>query len=78
MMALISELYCLIISYLPLVVYQFLFIYFSRTLIIACVSPSDCDFVETLNTLKYANRAKNIKNKAIFFSALLCFRLAFL
>ena len=30
---------------------------------IACISPSDCDFVETLNTLKYANRARNIKNK---------------
>uniref|UniRef100_A0A0N5AWF0 Kinesin motor domain-containing protein n=1 Tax=Syphacia muris TaxID=451379 RepID=A0A0N5AWF0_9BILA len=37
----------------------------SRTLMIACVSPSDCDFVETLNTLKYANRAKEIKNKVI-------------
>ncbi|VDN55685.1 unnamed protein product [Dracunculus medinensis] len=37
----------------------------SRTLMIACVSPSDCDFVETLNTMKYANRAKNIKNKVI-------------
>ncbi|PAV64803.1 hypothetical protein WR25_01035 [Diploscapter pachys] len=37
----------------------------SRTLMIACVSPSDCDFVETLNTLKYANRAKNIKNKIV-------------
>jgi kinesin family protein 4/21/27 len=35
----------------------------SRTLMIACVSPSDCDFVETLNTLKYANRARNIKNR---------------
>ena len=30
---------------------------------IACVSPSDQDFMETLNTLMYANRAKNIKNK---------------
>jgi len=30
---------------------------------IACVSPSDSEFVETLNTLKYANRARNIKNK---------------
>ncbi|VDD91493.1 unnamed protein product [Enterobius vermicularis] len=37
----------------------------SQTLMIACVSPSDCDFVETLNTLKYANRAKEIKNKVI-------------
>ncbi|VDO94533.1 unnamed protein product [Soboliphyme baturini] len=35
----------------------------SKTLMIACISPSDCDFVETLNTLKYANRARNIKNK---------------
>uniref|UniRef100_A0A915E7G7 Kinesin motor domain-containing protein n=1 Tax=Ditylenchus dipsaci TaxID=166011 RepID=A0A915E7G7_9BILA len=38
----------------------------SRTLMIACASPSDVDFVETLNTLNYANRAKNIKNKATF------------
>jgi kinesin family protein 4/21/27 len=30
---------------------------------IACVSPSDRDFMETLNTLNYANRARNIKNK---------------
>ncbi|XP_053384729.1 kinesin-like protein KIF21A [Mercenaria mercenaria] len=37
----------------------------SRTLMIACVSPSDRDFMETLNTLKYANRARNIKNKVI-------------
>ncbi|XP_062570357.1 kinesin-like protein KIF21A isoform X3 [Saccostrea cucullata] len=37
----------------------------SRTLMIACISPSDRDFVETLNTLKYANRARNIKNKVI-------------
>ncbi|KHJ83170.1 kinesin motor domain protein [Oesophagostomum dentatum] len=37
----------------------------SRTLMIACVSPSDSDFVETLNTMKYANRAKNIKNKVV-------------
>ena len=32
---------------------------------IACVSPSDRDFMETLNTLRYANRARNIKNKVI-------------
>lgn len=32
---------------------------------IACVSPSDRDFMETLNTLKYANRAKNIRNKVV-------------
>lgn len=35
----------------------------SRTVMIACISPSDRDFMETLNTLKYANRARNIKNK---------------
>ena len=32
---------------------------------IACASPSDVDSVETLNTLQYANRAKNIKNKVV-------------
>uniref|UniRef100_H3BE86 Kinesin-like protein KIF21B n=1 Tax=Latimeria chalumnae TaxID=7897 RepID=H3BE86_LATCH len=37
----------------------------SRTVMIACVSPSDQDFMETLNTLKYANRARNIKNKVV-------------
>lgn len=37
----------------------------SQTLMIACVSPSDRDFMETLNTLKYANRARNIKNKVL-------------
>lgn len=35
----------------------------SQTVMIACISPSDRDFMETLNTLKYANRARNIKNK---------------
>jgi chromosome segregation ATPase len=30
---------------------------------LACVSASDSNFMETLNTLKYANRARNIKNK---------------
>ncbi|EDQ86614.1 uncharacterized protein MONBRDRAFT_27988, partial [Monosiga brevicollis MX1] len=37
----------------------------SRTLMLACISPSDADFVETLNTLKYANRARNIQNKVV-------------
>ncbi|CAK8681521.1 unnamed protein product [Clavelina lepadiformis] len=37
----------------------------SRTLMVACISPSDSDFMETLNTLKYANRARNIKNKVV-------------
>lgn len=37
----------------------------SRTLMIACISPCDRDFIETLNTLKYANRTRNIKNKIV-------------
>ena len=37
----------------------------SRTLMIACISPSDRDFIETLGTLRYANRAKNIRNKVV-------------
>ncbi|KAH8244526.1 hypothetical protein KR026_012493, partial [Drosophila bipectinata] len=35
----------------------------SQTLMIACVAPTDRDFRETLSTLEYANRAKNIQNK---------------
>nr|CAG8435967.1 6954_t:CDS:10 [Entrophospora candida] len=35
----------------------------SQTLMLACISPADSNFMETLNTLKYANRARNIKNK---------------
>ncbi|KAK0399620.1 hypothetical protein QR680_003139 [Steinernema hermaphroditum] len=35
----------------------------SQTLMVACISPSDGDLAETLNTLRYANRAKNITNK---------------
>ena len=35
----------------------------SKTLMIACISPADKDLMETLNTLKYANRARNIQNK---------------
>ncbi|CAJ1974022.1 unnamed protein product [Sphenostylis stenocarpa] len=37
----------------------------SKTVMIACVSPADTNAEETLNTLKYANRARNIHNKAI-------------
>ncbi|XP_041965700.1 kinesin-like protein KIF21A isoform X2 [Alosa sapidissima] len=37
----------------------------SQTVMIACISPSDRDFMETLSTLKYANRARNIKNKVM-------------
>jgi len=35
----------------------------SRTLMIACVSPGENNYGETLSTLRYANRAKNIKNR---------------
>jgi predicted nuclease with TOPRIM domain len=31
---------------------------------IACVSPAEWNLGETINTLKYANRARNIKNRA--------------
>lgn len=30
---------------------------------VACISPADNNYEETLSTLRYANRAKNIKNK---------------
>ncbi|KAJ1659932.1 hypothetical protein IWQ61_001068 [Dispira simplex] len=35
----------------------------SQTLMLACVSPSESNILETVNTLKYANRARNIKNR---------------
>ncbi|KAI9311711.1 hypothetical protein BX666DRAFT_1867533 [Dichotomocladium elegans] len=35
----------------------------SQTLMVACVSPADSNMQETLSTLKYANRARNIKNR---------------
>ena len=35
----------------------------ARTYMIACVSPAESNYEETLNTLKYASRARNIKNK---------------
>ncbi|CAG8470796.1 13042_t:CDS:2 [Cetraspora pellucida] len=34
----------------------------AKTLMIACVSSSESNVNETINTLKYANRARNIKN----------------
>jgi kinesin family protein 4/21/27 len=37
----------------------------SRTVMVACVSPADINFEETLSTLKYADRARQIKNKPI-------------
>ncbi|KAI8096924.1 P-loop containing nucleoside triphosphate hydrolase protein [Halteromyces radiatus] len=35
----------------------------AMTLMIACVSPMEYNISETLNTLQYANRARNIKNR---------------
>ncbi|XP_020621415.1 kinesin-like protein KIF27 [Orbicella faveolata] len=37
----------------------------SRTLMITCLSPCAADFAENLNSLKYATRARNIRNKPI-------------
>ena len=37
----------------------------SHTLMIACVSPADSNLEETLSTLRYADRARKIKNKPI-------------
>ena len=35
----------------------------TKTLMVACISPADYNYDETLSTLRYANRAKNIMNK---------------
>jgi len=37
----------------------------SRTTMIACVSPAESNYEETLGTIKYASRARNIQNKPI-------------
>lgn len=37
----------------------------SKTLMICCVSPAAVNYNESLNALRYANRARNIKNKPI-------------
>jgi kinesin family protein 4/21/27 len=37
----------------------------SHTVMLACVSPADSNIEETLNTLRYADRARKIKNKPI-------------
>jgi hypothetical protein len=36
----------------------------SRTIMVACVSPADFNIDETINTLRYATSARNIKNTA--------------
>ncbi|CAP20618.2 Protein CBR-KLP-11 [Caenorhabditis briggsae] len=35
----------------------------SKTVMVACIGPASYNFEETLGTLRYANRAKNIKNQ---------------
>ncbi|KAL9656423.1 hypothetical protein ABK040_005188 [Willaertia magna] len=37
----------------------------SKTIMIAAISPADVNFDETLSTLRYADRAKSIVNKAV-------------
>ncbi|OAD81147.1 hypothetical protein PHYBLDRAFT_3179, partial [Phycomyces blakesleeanus NRRL 1555(-)] len=36
----------------------------ATTLMIACVSPTDSNLTETVNTIKYAHRTRSIKNKS--------------
>ena len=35
----------------------------TKTIMIAAISPANYNYDETLSTLRYANRAKNIQNK---------------
>jgi hypothetical protein len=37
----------------------------TKTVMVAAIGPADYNFDETLSTLRYANRAKNIKNKPV-------------
>jgi len=37
----------------------------SQTLMLACISPAESNYDESLNTLRYASRARNIKNKPV-------------
>jgi len=37
----------------------------SKTVMIAALSPADINYDETLSTLRYADRAKQIKTKAV-------------
>lgn len=42
-----------------------IFANFSKTIMIAALSPADINYDETLSTLRYADRAKKIQNKAV-------------
>lgn len=48
----------------------FFFLHPNNISISACISPADINAEETLNTLKYANRARNIQNKPVVSIAL--------
>jgi hypothetical protein len=37
----------------------------TKTVMIAAISPADYNYEETLSTLRYASRAKSIKNKPV-------------
>lgn len=37
----------------------------TKTIMIACISPAEYNYDETLSTLRYASRAKNISNKPV-------------
>ena len=37
----------------------------ARTMMIACLSPSDINYEETMSTLKYAHNTKSIKNRPV-------------
>jgi hypothetical protein len=39
----------------------------SRTVMIACVSPADVNMEESVNTLRYAARARNIRNRPVVY-----------
>jgi len=56
MQAFISYCYCTLSSVQP----DFIFVLLCLA---ACVSPADVNAEESINTLKYANRARNIRNK---------------
>ena len=37
----------------------------ARTMMVACLSPSDTNYEETMSTLKYAHNTKNIRNRPV-------------
>ena len=55
----------LLMSFKVMFIVCFILTFAYRIINVACVSPADTNAEETLNTLKYVNRARNIQNKAI-------------